>query len=592
MLRVFLVFGLAVSILLIIKVKINFRVMFVLGEKWFNREGRKGNYCYLMVSSNKYNIATLLKPKRLGKRLALMSGSEKVRAVSPASAIKQGTMFETKPPNLSDLNSPELVIGMCGPIGSPIHEVTERIKTALEDDYKYQVQVIRLSDLIREKVSQDSRSSLVSIPGGASCDFREKKELIAAGNKLREEYGNSVLANLAIHKIAFSRPEGEETKPRRQCFIIDSLKNNEELKQLRSTYGEIFYFIGCFAPFETRAAQLSKKMSHSELHQLIDQDSGEELDYGQTVRSIFPESDYFIRIDSKTDAAIGAKVKRLLDVLFHTKMVTPTQHETAMYHAASAAGNSACLSRQVGAAIADKYGEIISIGWNDVPSSGGSVYRTMDGFGQDGENDFRCWNLEGGVCFNDKEKNILAEFIVTQLAAGGVIPDSKKDQAYSIVRKSDKLGHLLEFSRSIHAEMHAILSAGHTSGEKLKGGVLYATTYPCHSCARHIIAAGIKDVFYIEPYRKSLATKLHGDAITESETDTSKVRVLIYEGVAPRRYLALFRLPAGKDRKQKDGKMIKVHPKDALPVISTTLESIPILESLTVKRLQEQNLVD
>jgi deoxycytidylate deaminase len=504
---------------------------------------------------------------------------------------EQASMFQATPPEIKELNSPELVIGMCGPIGSPIHEVAGRIKEALEDDYKYTVQIVRLSDFIREQVDDTTRSKLVQLPENSSDDFKEKKELIAAGNNLREKYGNSVLADLAIHKIATSRLEGEETSPRRQCFIIDSLKNNEELKQLRSTYGEIFYFIGCFAPFEKRANDLSKKMSHAELHQLIDQDSGEEIDYGQTVRSVFPESDYFVRIDSKTDASIETKVKRLLDVLFHTKMVTPTQHETAMYHAASAAGNSACLSRQVGAAIADRNGEIISIGWNDVPRAGGSVYRTMD-YSQSEEDDFRCWNLDGGQCFNDKEKDVLADFIVSQLVKGGVLQETRAMDAYGVVRTSEKLGHLLEFSRSIHAEMHAILSAGHTNGEKLKDGVLYATTYPCHSCARHIVAAGIKDVYFIEPYRKSLATKLHYDAITESETDTSKVRVLIYEGVAPRRYLSLFRVPAGKDRKQKDGKMVKTHPKDAEPVISTTLESIPILESLTVAKLREQHLVE
>ncbi len=501
----------------------------------------------------------------------------------------QQSIFTSGAPNPKDLNTPELVIGMCGPIGSPIHEVAERIKTALEDDYEYNVETIKLSEIIRKRVSLEDRKKLVSLNPESSDSFRDKKELIAAGNSLRETYHPSILADLAIHHIAITRPKGQDTTPRRQCFIIDSIKNQEELHQLRNTYGEIFYFIGCFSPLEKRTENLSKKMNAPELHQLVDQDSGEELDTGQTVRSLFPESDYFIRIDSLTDTAIEQKVQRLLHVLFHTKLVTPTIHETAMYHAASAAGNSACLSRQVGAAIIDKDGEVIAIGWNDVPKFGGSLYRTDSNF-SGSEKDFRCWNLERGICFNDQEKDTLAEMVVSSLIKADVLSSEKRADALHLVRKNEKLGHLLEFSRAVHAEMHAILSAGHNNGQKLIGGILYATTYPCHSCARHIIASGIDSVYYIEPYRKSLATKLHSDAITESEVEKNKVRILMYEGVAPRRYLPLFRLPEGVDRK-KDGKMKRIHPKNAAPVMSTTLESIPILESLTVKKLKDLNLI-
>lgn len=521
-----------------------------------------------------------------------MNKGENIKLIKESRANHQTDSASTDIPNLKDLNSPELVFGMCGPIGSPIHEVADKIKKALEDDYNYDVKIIKLSSFIKNLIKQEERAQLVNISEKSSNKFRDKKELIAAGNKLREDYHNSVLVDLAIHHIALSRPENNETKPRRKCYIIDSVKNYEELKQLRSTYSEIFYFIGCFSPLDKRITRLARDMTQSELHQLIDQDSGEELDYGQTVRSIFPESDYFIRIDATTDTMIKAKVKRLLHVLFHTKLVTPTKDETAMYQAASAAGNSACLSRQVGAAITDSNGEVISIGWNDVPKFGGSVYRTSHDSDSNSEaKDYRCWNMEEGTCFNDKEKDLLAYLVVSRLEEGNILPKEKREEALRVVRSSEKLGNLLEFSRSIHAEMHAIISAGHINGEKIKNGILYVTTYPCHSCARHIIASGIKDVYFIEPYRKSLATKLHGDAITESENDINKVRIMMYEGVSPRRYLALFRIPTGKDRKEK-GKMKLMDCKNATPVISTTLESIPVLESLTVHKLRQLHLVD
>jgi deoxycytidylate deaminase len=61
---------------------------------------------------------------------------------------------------------------------------------------------------------------------------------------------------------------------------------------------------------------------------------------------------------------------------------------------------------------------------------------------------------------------------------------------------SSKVKDLIEFSRAVHAEMHAILLGNQMNGDRVKGGKLFCTTYPCHSCARHIVAAGIKEVYY------------------------------------------------------------------------------------------------
>src|SRR5690606_6216358 len=85
----------------------------------------------------------------------------------------------------------------------------------------------------------------------------------------------------------------------------------------------------------------------------------------------------------------------------------------------------------------------------------------------------------------------------------------------SIFTNIPGISSLIEFSRSIHAEMDAILSASR-EGISTVGCDLYVTTYPCHSCARHLVAAGIRRVYYVEPYIKSLALELHSDAITSA----------------------------------------------------------------------------
>jgi deoxycytidylate deaminase len=482
----------------------------------------------------------------------------------------------------------ELVIALCGPIGSPIHRVAEKLKSILDNDFGYeQCEIIRLSDFIK-KYSPQSQ-----IP---EDEHGKIKELIRLGDVLRQTKGLSVLVELAIGtKITKDREArkvqaGESSyKPARVCHIIDSVKNQEELELLRKVYRDMLYFVGVFSPTEARIKNLEQRgMDPAQLHELINKDSGEEVDHGQTVRDTFPLADFFLRIDSDTDTQITERVTRFLHIIQGTKIITPTKAERAMYAAASAAGNSACLSRQVGAAVTDENGEILATGWNDVPKFGGNLY------GNDADKtnseDNRCWNLEGGVCFNDREKKLTAETVVSDLIDAGFIQIAQKAQAIDRVYKSSKLRNLIEFSRSVHAEMHAIITASQTAGERVKGGKLYCTTYPCHSCARLIIAAGIEEVYYIEPYRKSLAIKLHSDACSESETDKGKVRLLPYDGVAPNKYLKLFREIPGT--RKADGKLVKVNPKESYPRFDNSLESLPALEALVVKSLEEKELLE
>lgn len=44
--------------------------------------------------------------------------------------------------------TPELVVALCGPIGSPLHETATQIKNAL-NEFGYRTEPIRLSELIR-----------------------------------------------------------------------------------------------------------------------------------------------------------------------------------------------------------------------------------------------------------------------------------------------------------------------------------------------------------------------------------------------------------------------------------------------------------
>ncbi|MEA3137655.1 MAG: hypothetical protein QOC71_1936, partial [Thermoplasmata archaeon] len=123
-----------------------------------------------------------------------------------------------------------------------------------------------------------------------------------------------------------------------------------------------------------------------------------------------------------------------------------------------------------------------------------------------------------------------------------------------------RLTSLIEFFRSTHAEMAAMLAAGEV-GSSCRKSKLYCTTFPCHECARHIVHAGISEVVYIEPYAKSLGHKLHPDSICVTcsprdlrrgfgklQPSCSKVHFRPFTGIGPRMHARIFKADERRDR--------------------------------------------
>jgi len=504
--------------------------------------------------------------------------------------------------------TPELVIALCGPVGSPLHETAEQI-SVIVNSYNYQVETIKLSDLIRLNIG------FTDVPLKETSRYTTIDSLIKGGDELRHIFGNDILAKMAIAMIGGDRekkfgefndiaaeketPANRRVSSQRICHVIDSIKNSEELKLLRTIYGDALYAIGVFSPLETRMLNLkfAETLTDSDIAKLIDTDSGEEFSHGQSVRDTFPQCDFFLRVDEAIKGAnerrastqINESLSRFFQLMFRTAVISPSLQENAMYSAASAARNSACLSRQVGAAVTSQNGDLLATGWNDVPNSGGGLYGKPALTG-DLRNDSRCYTQSGAKCHNDAEKQIIAEMIVENLVKEAVIANKseKRQRAIETLLKQTRLKDLIEFSRAVHAEMHAILTASRIGGERIVDGKIFVTTYPCHSCARHIIASGLKEVYYIEPYRKSLATRLHEDAITEASVSSDgKVKVIQFDGVAPRRFLDLFETLSRKG----SGGVLKLQDKErAMPATNMSLRAIPRLEQVVVTEVQAQRL--
>lgn len=480
--------------------------------------------------------------------------------------------------HLNDRFTPELVIAFTGPIGSGCTHVAQRLKKIVQYEYGYTPNYIPVSPFIAHFAGENEENEWTA--------FERVRRYQKAGNDYRQQHGADVLAKHVVNDIHRHREAKRGFRdqspallpipePRRVVHVIDSLKNPAEYRTLAQVYGGSLWLIAVFAPHDTRRKRLSNGgFTKAEIETAIEIDENEPFDYGQKVRKTVEFANFFIRNDSDQKGSVDVQLRRFMNLILGVGVVTPTIHEKGMAVASSAARSSACLSRQVGAAVYSKEGELLGIGANDVPRFGGGLYNAED------LNDARCFNWRNGNCHNDLEKGRLANQVVSVLT--GLIPPDKVSEAVRRVRKS-RLADLVEFSRAVHAEMEAIVSVARSGRRGVVEGRLYTTTYPCHNCARHIVAAGISEVYYIEPYPKSLASDLHDDSISTSSKDRgTKCVFLQYEGVAPKNIESLFRIK--KARKQ-DGRALEVDPVQAVPMVDTPLDAIHEREDIVLATL-------
>ena len=451
---------------------------------------------------------------------------------------------------LPERESKELIIGFSGPVGCGVDIVREMTQDVLES-LSYKIVDIKISEYIK----MSAKSGLIDDYSAdlSSLSSQEKyPQLQEAGNRLRAEYGADILAELAITRIATHRtslvPNGMELMeyvPEKTAYLVDQLKHPEEVNLLRKVYGNLFFLVGVFASSKQRRENLVSKQNIEETKadEIMETDRKENDYHGQQLDKTLQLADIFVRNNNPQEGGtceqkdrIKSHLKRFLNLLHHQIGITPTQHETAMHAAYIAGLSSACLSRQVGAAITDPKGNILSTGCNDVPKAGGGLYDA------DSKNDKRCYKVEGKKCFNDDKKRGIRDKIERILCKQGQLNGQKASELADAIHNETELKNLLEFSRSVHAEMDAITSAARVGTISIGGGYMYTTTFPCHNCARHIVAAGITRIYYIEPYDKSFAQELHKDAFDQDPKDESSelVQLVHFEGIAPRIYREFF----------------------------------------------------
>jgi dCMP deaminase len=72
-------------------------------------------------------------------------------------------------------------------------------------------------------------------------------------------------------------------------------------------------------------------------------------------------------------------------------------------------------------------------------------------------------------------------------------------------------GERHELCRGLHAEQNAIIQAAY-HGVSIKDSVLYCTNLPCSICAKMLINAGIRTIYYQAGYADILSKEMFNEA--------------------------------------------------------------------------------
>lgn len=339
---------------------------------------------------------------------------------------------------LRELRTNEVFIAIVGPAGAGAGTAAKILNTFLKES-EFETEIIKVSTLIRDaaiKINQE-------VPNNGERKSLDKVKMMQdLGDDLRRGmlYGlpedHSAIARLALKGIAERRAylqgqqfSGGPVEPdgKRRAYIIDSLRHPAEVALLREVYKDSFTLLGIVCDPSKREKRIREnlfdrsKWGDVEIKNRVkdfltrDEDAPEK--YGQHVSDTFHEADFFV--DNSFDAGenlaftgMNDQLRRFVNLITQTKIIRPSIAETAMHHARSAQMRSACLSRQVGAALVDMNGNVVATGTNDVPKAGGGLYG--ESFKNQIENDERCAFRNTVFCSSNREQNSIIDDLIDE----------------------------------------------------------------------------------------------------------------------------------------------------------------------------------
>lgn len=296
--------------------------------------------------------------------------------------------------------------------------------------------------------------------------------------------------------------------------IIDSLRNPLEIMYFKERFSA-YYTLAVNPEEEIKEKQLLKfyKENVNEIKNIDEIEYGSKNNkndfYKQNVQKCIEKADLHMsflnnkdddNIQDSSEISYPFNIEQQI-VIFYSLMlqpgiITPTPQERCMQIAYTAKYNSGCISRQVGALVADEFYSLKSIGWNNTPE--GHVPCVL-------RNASDLLNGKDEIAFSNYEKDTTSEFnkefkvhfsnIKNKDLKGNNCSFCFKDIQNSITEGKNQV-----HTRSLHAEENAMLQISKYGGQAIKNGILFTTASPCELCSKKAMQLGIKKIYYIDPY--------------------------------------------------------------------------------------------
>ncbi len=335
--------------------------------------------------------------------------------------------------------------------------------------------------------------------------------------------------------------------------VIDSLKNSLELMYFKEKFSG-FYMVAVNKGEKERERFLLSKEDYIVKHvpEILRLDNTEykpsDFNSGKfgspDTANCIQKSDYHIfhtDMPAKSFAGyqqtLDYQLVKLLSLIAHPGLITPTALERTMQIAFNAKYNSGCISRQVGAVITNQSFVVKSIGWNDVA-----------------ENQMPCKLRKLTDLVSDKSEGLFSEY--EKNGGDFQVAGSFKELAKKDVEKANlkalngrhcafcfkSLQNAYEgeknqvHTRSLHAEENAMMQITKHGGRGLKGGILFTTASPCELCSKKAFQLGITKVYYIDPYPGIATTHTLKNGIDHK----NQPDLIMFRGAVGRAYHKLY----------------------------------------------------